>query len=410
MFPGKIFGLSKRPSRLSPRVYIGLLFVLLTGSVWLRLAPARLEAALRQASLGELQARVPREEGNARLFYYLGLRYRETNHFDKAYDAFSHAADQDPHDAECWIAAAGMAEILNGDQGAFDILYGFLKNNPRSGPAHLALAKLYQKNQSRKRAYEELRLVTQLMPQDAEAWRLRGVEAHLWGQTAEVEPALRKALALQPDDWRTQINLGDALTLQKRYAEAEAFYQQAARLAPQEAQTHFALGQFLARSGAVPDRITEAHADLLRAVELSPNLTEGYLTLGHLDNQAGRWAEARRWLEKARSLAPHQPEIAFELARAYRHLGETAAAKTEAERHQKIELFLETRRVLLETLFREDRPELRLQLARLCAANADAVTARMQYRLYLSRRPQDRAVQQEYAHWQSQSSGNANRK
>jgi len=66
---------------------------------------------------------------------------------------------------------------------------------------------------------------------------------------AKVESLLRSAVALQPDNADVHLQLGIVYAEQRRHAEAAAQYQQALRIAPTVAATHYRLGQAFARMG-----------------------------------------------------------------------------------------------------------------------------------------------------------------
>jgi Flp pilus assembly protein TadD len=84
------------------------------------------------------------------------------------------------------------------------------------------------------------------------------------------------------------------------------------------------------------DRSTDGLSALQKAVTLNANLYEGQITLGRTLLRLNRASEAVEHLQKAADLAPNNPEPHFQLALAYRKLGDRDKAATETEIVKKI--------------------------------------------------------------------------
>jgi tetratricopeptide (TPR) repeat protein len=383
------------------------LLVCVAGYVWT--APNRAERALRQASLSELQAETRRNPNQARAFYYQGRRLQEAGQLTAAYDAFAHAAQLDGDDEQSWLATAALASQLYGDQGAFDLLDAYVRRHPESARAHLALAQLYRKNQSHRRAREEALAAANSDPHLAEAWYLAGLSTNSLGSPSEAEAALRRAVAEAPKEWRYPMILGDILALEKRSQEALRCDRQAIRLAPDEGVTYLSLGKLQLELAISPAEIETARQNLLRSAALQPEIPITYLLIGRSYIRQARWQEAQEAVERAARLAPTDPDPVFELARISRRLGDTAAAEHLAERHRRLRQYVQQKQALKEKIvtFKNEAPGLRLELARLCAANGDTVEASEQYRRYLEITPGAAAVRQELARLESRAAGAA---
>ena len=108
----------------------------------------------------------------------------------------------------------------------------------------------------------------------------------------------REAVANAPDIWLPHRGLGDALRDRGDFAGAAAAYGNAARLRPQEANTHLALGVSLLMIG----RSDEADRALAEATRLSPGLEQAETARGMIARAAGKRDEARdRFLAVARA-------------------------------------------------------------------------------------------------------------
>ena len=385
----------EKRSVLFPRIALLIGLFLIAMFLWSR--PYREERSLKNASLSELQDRAKTAPDDSRIFYALGLRARQEGQLGQAYDAFTHAAERDITDEKSWLASAETAEVLHGEQGAFDLLATFLKNNPNSSQAHYALALLYQKRQIHGRAYEEATEACRLDPKNADAWRLKGIEGIAWNRLSDAEVSLRQAFALNSKDWRNSLGLGDALFELNRIPEAINFYRETVRLAPNEATGFLALGRAL-----LPTDKAAAQTALRQSVTLQPDIPMTHLLLGKSLAQQNRWQEAKVELERAKSLSPQDASTSFELIRVYRNAGDATKSEQESKRYALLLAFQETKkgtaqRIVAVEKEKGDSQSLRLQLARLCSRNGDRMEAAYQYRKILERNPSSAEAKTELA-------------
>jgi len=366
--------------------------VLLSGLVltaaWLWSTPWRQERLLRAASLIQLQRSARREPDNARVFYYLGTREEQAGQSGAAYDAFTHAADLDADDEPSWVGAAELAGRLHGSQGEYDLLTLFLRRHPRSATAHAALARFYHRRRVYLTAYQEALAAATLTPGDADAWRIAGSEAILAQNYPEAEAALRRAVALRPQDWANQVGWGDALMALNRPPEALVCYRQALRLAPNEPAAADSLARALLNRSASASAVQEAQGLLLRTAQQSPHVAFTWLLLGQCYECQSRWREARAALEEAGRRDPRLNEVHFELGRVARNQGDAQTAAQEQSLYQR-RLTDETQIYALRLRVAQGHEDMgaRLALARLCARDGDRDEAVFQCRQILARRP-----------------------
>ncbi len=124
-------------------------------------------------------------------------------------------------------------------------------------------------------------------------------------------------------------DLGDDYRSAERYTEALEAYDRAL-----EAGEHYLLYEARARAYFWLDRYEEAHADLTRALELSPQnanlLTDRVRVLAYL----GRFAEMRADLEQAAKIEPTGPRVTLrQESKLYRRAGRKAYALYKEERY-----------------------------------------------------------------------------
>lgn len=169
-------------------------------------------------------------------------------------------------------------------------------------------------------------------PRDAESWFMLGTVCGRMGDVTAAEHALRKALMIMPDLAQAHLNLGHALELQDRNAEAEDCYRRAAALKPDLAAAHESLGRMLEQRG---ERLA-AREQYEFALRLQPAQPSPRLALGRLAQHAGDFNEAIHWFEQAlRSDAQHA-EGYYLLAGAQLDAGRFDEALLSARQAQKL--------------------------------------------------------------------------
>ena len=128
----------------------------------------------------------------------------------------------------------------------------------------------------------------------------QAVEAFQQGHYAEAEKTARALVRDNPRDARSLGLLGIILDAQRKYDQAEGFYLQALRLAPDSASLHNNLGNhYLAQSN-----MGRAHAQYLKVVELEPGHPNANLQLAEMSIKAKDGNSALKYLS-------HLPESAL---------------------------------------------------------------------------------------------------
>ncbi len=152
---------------------------------------------------------------------------------------------------------------------------------------------------------------------ESESWFQRGLELEEVG--APVEEAIaayRKALDLNAEAAGALVNLGTIYYRQRKFAEAEKFYQDAIAADPDYPLAQFNLGNLFDEQG----RLADAMLHYRRALQLNPNYADAHFNIALLYermgdplrsvhhwkaylklDRAGQWADiARRQLERLR--------------------------------------------------------------------------------------------------------------
>ncbi|MFL2818671.1 MAG: tetratricopeptide repeat protein [Candidatus Puniceispirillales bacterium] len=118
--------------------------------------------------------------------------------------------------------------------------------------------------------------------------------------------------------------LGAVLEQKGRKFEAVDAYQTAVALSPQDAESHYNLGNGLKELG----RLDEAEASLNRAIALKPDFAEAYSNLGNVLKELGRLDEAEASLNQAIALKSDFALAHYNLAITLKELGRLVEAES----------------------------------------------------------------------------------
>lgn len=174
-----------------------------------------------------------------------------------------------------------------------------MKRDPGSPGPLLGLAEVARVRNNAADYEKWLRRALEIAPENADVQRAWGRYQFASGRFAAAESSLKKAAAIDPHSWVTQLNLGDVyLQGLRRPTDAEAAYRQALALKPDDAHAHHGLGMALMDLGQPRNAIPE--------------------------------------FERASTLAPKDPSHPSELARAYGAAGDQQAALATYARALKI--------------------------------------------------------------------------
>ena len=258
-----------------------------------------------------------------------------------------------------------IASVLNQrDTEDLSLVYAQLviELEPKHGLARLLVAEIAD---SQQRLPEALATYRAIDPASPFSWQARLRAAEVLDQldrTDEAVAELKKAAAERPNSPQPLVELGDVLRARNRFAEAVTVYDDAIARIPQIEPRHWTLfysrGIALERSGQWPraeadfqhalelqpdqplvlnylgyswvekgEHLDQALKMIERAVELRPS--DGYIvdSLGWAFFQLGRYTEATQYLEHAIELLPQDPTINDHLGDAYWRSGRQAEAR-----------------------------------------------------------------------------------
>ena len=148
------------------------------------------------------------------------------------------------------------------------------------------------------------RSLAERFPAHGLGWKALGVSALHSGRREDAVASLRNAARLLPDDAETHGNLGTALLQMGLSAEAETALRRAVTLHPRLAVAHIRLGYTLCALYRYP----EAEAAFRNAVAFGPDSVQAHSGLGRALSSQQRLEEAEASYRQALSLQPDDPE------------------------------------------------------------------------------------------------------
>ncbi len=170
--------------------------------------------------------------------------------------------------------------------------------------------------------------------------------------------AYQRAIASAPDSAYTYAALGSAYANIHRYAEALEAYKIAVALDADDKMIHHQLGNVYSKRGE--------HAAAIRhqrqAVALAPRFGAAHYQLGLLYAHEKRWDDAITAYRTAYQQDPTLVEALYNLAQAYRRIGDTTAAREQMERFQERKAVLDPLHQLRGALQRTQDPTERAQI------------------------------------------------
>jgi tetratricopeptide (TPR) repeat protein len=277
--------------------------------------------------------------------YLLAVRQSQPDSYDAAFDL-----------SLCYLNLKQYPE-------AIELLRALLDRGPETAELNDVLAEAYEGNKETQRAVDSLRKAIALAPDDEDNY-LDFAALCLDHQDFPAGlQVLNVGLGIHPNSDRLFFERALLYAMQDKFELAEKDFQQSAILAPNsdssyralgrlyletgnaaqaietlrkrlrekpgDADLLYLLGEALVRSGAHPGDAAyqEAQSAFERSVKLDPNQCLPRVSLGKMYLEEDRAADAVAQLEQARTINPKEKSTYWQLAVAYRRLGETDPQK-----------------------------------------------------------------------------------
>jgi tetratricopeptide (TPR) repeat protein len=234
----------------------------------------------------------------------------------------------DPDRSEAALLAASLLETM-GQPGLAREVYGLVgEEDPSFVAAELGRAALLRGEGEEEAALEVLSRLASDLPERAEVQSSLGDLLRAMERLPEAEAAYDRALALSPEDatllWYLHFTRGLARQEQGDWPGTESDLRRSLELRPDQPQVLNHLGYSLVERG---EKLTEALEMLERAVALRPDSGAIVDSLGWAFFKLGRHDEAVEQLELAATLLPTDPVINDHLGDAYWVVGREREAR-----------------------------------------------------------------------------------
>ncbi len=216
---------------------------------------------------------------SAKLFYNLGVLYREMGEFEKAGEAFQQS----------------------------------LSLNPKNHFAYHGLGKIYLKKKAYHKAEEALRAAVRIKPDFVKGYNVLGqVHVHL-GEIEKAREVYETAMNIRPENKYLIQNLGGVYILLGEFQIAAEIFQRGVQLFPENASLHYNLGLSYQRLG----ELNLAKAEYQKAIDLDPQNPEIYNNMGTISELEGESLKALRWYQEAVNLRSDYIRAQINVGRMY---------------------------------------------------------------------------------------------
>jgi tetratricopeptide (TPR) repeat protein len=186
------------------------------------------------------------------------------------------------------------------------LLETFEKKQNKTYTKFLSEAKSFYEKEEFDKAIEALKKLIALMPDDETVYHNLGVSYHMKGNYDIAIESYQKAIALKPDYEKAYTNLGNSFTRKGDYDRAVEAYQKAIALKPDDEKVYVNLGNVFYGKGDY-DKAIEAYQ---KAIALKPDDEKAYSNLGNIFYEKKDYDKAIEAYQKAITLKPDD-EIAY---------------------------------------------------------------------------------------------------
>jgi tetratricopeptide (TPR) repeat protein len=152
-------------------------------------------------------------------------------------------------------------------------------------------------------------------PQNAELWFLLGYAARLGERYPLSVDSFNRGLKLQPNSVRGLAGLAQTYAKMGRDQEAEQLLRRVVEANPKDANSLQLAGELMLSSDP------KAALGLLQRAEALQPTAHSDLLIAHAYDRLGQWEDSVRYLNRAKSRAPHDPEVLRAAAGQYRDQG-----------------------------------------------------------------------------------------
>lgn len=232
------------------------------------------------------------------------------------------------------LFAAGLAAYRHKDLGQALISFrAAAQCDPKLVTARLAIADIHAERGNDSEALAGLLKVLDIEPRNVLALRAASFLYLKSGLHNKALPLLETLISAAPQSADAHADLASVYAASGKREDAEKEFRRALELQPDSFSALAGLGNLLARAGE-----SEPAMPLLRkAVQTQPLAYQGHFLLGSALNRLGQFGEAQTELEQAAKLGgANEPQVFYQLARAWGGLGKTEERKAALARFSEL--------------------------------------------------------------------------
>jgi len=253
--------------------------------------------------------------------YYLAAALLVAHDRVQGMESLNQALTLDPGYAQA-VQLLAELDIRSGDPGAaVALLTRFIKKSPGASQAHMLLADAYLAERQPENALIVYRNLEEALPKEPQIPLLIGAILAAQHKDGEARAAFKQSLALAPDYTLALEQLINLDIAQHNYPDATALVQAQVNKTPKAA----VLWQLQAKIDLAGENSAGAEKDLLKAIEMNPDLSTPYLLLAQTYVRSGKNDEA---LQKLNALVKrtNDPTAYLEIAAIHEQLKQYATA------------------------------------------------------------------------------------
>ena len=245
---------------------------------------------------------------SAQVQFNLALAYLVGGDTSKSVNALNQALAIDPNYPDAIITLAQLNIHQNNASSAIASLAGLVRRQPRFYQAHLLLAAAYARQNNLDEASAVYSRAQSFFPKDPQIPMLAGMVFSQQNKLAEARKSFETALALAPRSSSVVEELVNLDITEKKYPAALDLIQRDLGDSTNAAAAHLLLAKVYAARAenttrtapaqsfqpklndvpAARDDVNQAEAELLKVIDLKPDLTGPYLLLAQLYVEAGK--------------------------------------------------------------------------------------------------------------------------
>ena len=259
----------------------------------------------------------------------LGIALFEMGEFAKARPRLEAALRANPSDSNAQIyLAKDLTKTGDYDSAAAE-LHRLAMREPKNQEVWYLLAKVYMKLSE-----QSLAKMNAIDPQSVLAHELSGEMMEAMNNFDGAVVELKKAVDMAPNQAGTHYRLGDAYWSLSQWDAAAEQFQAELAVDPGNCLARARLGNIVLQKNGSPE---EALAAIDKALAMCPSLTDAHVDRARALTKLNRNAEAATELEAAVKADPAEPSTHFLLAKVYRALGRSQEAQAEMQTYSKLE-------------------------------------------------------------------------